>query len=210
MEKSPLSVQIGQALRRYFVAGLAALFPLAVTLYLLVSIFQFTDGLLGRYLALHIPGLGLLLTVLTLLLVGFLSTHFFGRVVFPTIEVWFTRLPLVKQIYPAVKQLTQFLFGETGRPSRFQQVVLVQYPRSGLYSLAFVTHQEQSSVTGTPLIILTLLVPTTPSPFTGPIIFVPEKDVIPLNMSIESAMKLIVSGGVVSSPLHAAPKDRLP
>ena len=210
MEKAPFSVRVGQALRRYFVAGLATLFPVTVTLYLLVAIFRFSDGLLGRYLAIHIPGLGLFLTVLILLLAGFLTTHFFGRVVFPTIEAWFARLPLVKQIYPAIKQLTQFLFGQEGRPPSFQRVVLVEYPRSGLYSLAFVTHKEQSSVTGAPLMMLTLLIPTPPSPFTGPIIFAPEKEVLPLTMPIEEALKLIVSGGVVSSAPHAAPEDRLP
>ena len=204
MEKNPLSIRIGQALRRYFVAGLATLFPATVTVYLLVSIFQFTDGLIGRHLAVHIPGLGLLLTVLILLLVGFLATHFLGRVVFPTVELWFARLPLVRQIYPAIKQLTQFLFGAEGRPPSFQRVVLVEYPRSGLYSLAFVTHKKESTVTGTPVMMFTLLIPTPPSPLTGPLVIAPEKEIIPLTMSIEEALKLIVSGGVVSPSLEAA------
>jgi len=193
---------MSQALRRYFLAGLATLFPATVTVWLLVAIFRFTDRLLGRYLPLNIPGLGLVLTVLILLLVGILSTHFFGRLVFPTIELWFAKLPLVKQIYPAAKQLTQFLFGGQGRSPSFQRIVLVQFPRPGVYTVAFVTHEEQSSVTGSPQKILTLLVPTTPSPFSGPILFIPEKEVIPLNMPLENALKLIVSGGVIASPLQ--------
>lgn len=198
-------VRIWQALRRYLVAGLVTLFPAAVTLYLLTAIFRFSDGLLGKHLAVHIPGLGLLLTFAILLLVGFLSTHFFGRVVFPTIEIWFSRLPVIRSIYPAVKQLTEFLFGAKGRPPSFQKVVLVEYPRPGLYSLAFVTHEETTSVTGPSEKMLTLLIPIPPSPFTGPIIFAPQKEVLPLSMSVESALKLIVSGGVVSSPLEAVP-----
>lgn len=203
MEK--IRIRIGQALRRYLVAGLATLFPATVTVYFLVAIFRFSDGLLGKYLVVHIPGLGLLLTLVILLGVGFLSTHFFGRVVFPTVEAWFSRFPVIRSIYPAVKQLTEFLFGAKGRPPSFQRVVLLEYPRSGLYSLAFVTHEEKTSVAGTPQTLLTLLIPIPPSPFTGPIIFAPQKDVIPLSMSVENALKLIVSGGIVSSPLEAVP-----
>ena len=203
MEK--LRIRIGLALRRYLLAGLATLFPATVTLYLLWAIFRLSDGLLGKYLTVHIPGLGLLLTLVILLLVGFLSTRFFGRVVFPTLETWFSRLPVIRSIYPAVKQLTEFLFGAKGRPPGFQKVVLVEYPRPGLYSLAFVTHEEMTAVTGVSESMLTLLIPVPPSPFTGPIIYAPKKDAIPLSMSVENAIKLIVSGGVVSSPLEAVP-----
>ncbi len=196
------SVWLGRALRRYFVTGLATLFPGAVTLYLLVAIFRFSDGLLGRYLGSKIPGLGLVLTLLITLAVGVLSSHFIGRLVFPTLEHWFTRLPFVRQIYPAVKQLTQFLFSK-GEHASFQRVVLVAYPRPGSYSLAFVTHEERTSITGTPENLLTLLVPTPPSPFSGPLLFVPEREVISLKMSVEEALKLVVSGGVISVPLEA-------
>lgn len=195
------SVRAGRALRRYFVTGLATLFPGAVTLYLLVAIFRFSDGLLGRYLGVTIPGLGLVLTVLITMVVGFLAGHFIGRLVFPVMENWFIRLPLVRQIYPAIKQLTRFLFSDGGRTS-FRRVVLVAYPRPGSYSLAFVTNESTTSVTGTPETLLTLLVPTPPSPFSGPLLFVPEREVIPLKMSVEEALKLIVSGGVVSVPLE--------
>ena len=196
------SVKMGRALRRYFVTGLATLFPGAVTLYLLLAIFRFSDGLLGRYLGSKIPGLGLILTLLITLAVGVLSTHLIGRLVFPTIETWFIRLPLVRQIYPAVKQLTRFIFSKDERAS-FQRVVLVTYPRPGSYSLAFVTHEEGTSVTGVPENLLTLLIPTPPSPWSGPLLFLPEKEVIPLKMTVEEAIKLIVSGGVISVPLEA-------
>jgi len=85
--------------------------------------------------------------------------------------------------------------------------VLVQYPRPGAYSIAFVTNESRTSATGTPQTLLTLLIPNPPSPFTGPIIFVPEGDVVPLSLSVEDAVKLIVSGGVVASPLAAAPRQ---
>ena len=196
------SVRLGRALRRYFVTGLVTLFPGAVTVYLLVAIFRFSDGLLGRYLGSKIPGLGLVLTLLITMAVGVLASHFIGRLVFPTLENWFARLPLVRQIYPAVKQLTQFLFSK-GKHAAFQRVVMVTYPRPGCWSLAFVTHEGRTSITGTPENLLTLLVPTPPSPFSGPLLFVPEKEVISLQMSVEEALKLVVSGGVISVPLVA-------
>ncbi len=204
IERPSVIRQVGQALRRYFVTGLATLFPLAVTCYLLVLIFRFTDGLLGRFLHVRAPGLGLIVTFVIILAVGVLSIHFFGRVVFATCEAWFGRLPLVKKIYPAVKQLTQFIFSESGRQAAFRRVVLVQYPRPGVYSLAFVTNEGRTEATGSPTTLLTLLIPNPPSPFTGPIIFVPKDDVIPLNLSVEEAIKLVVSGGIVASPLEAA------
>ena len=201
------SVRFGQAFRRYFVTGVATLFPVAVTIWLVIVIFNFADGLLGQWFRSKVPGLGLVVTVLVILLVGVFSVHFFGRVLFRTLEIWFSRLPLVKNIYPAVKQLAQFLFEEGSRQSAFRRVVLVQYPRPGAYSLAFVTNESPTTVTGRPQTLLTLLIPNPPSPFTGPIIFVPQEDIIPLEMSVEDAVKLIVSGGVVASPLKQQPNN---
>ena len=198
------SVRLSQAFRRYFVTGLATLFPVAVTLWLLVNIFIFVDRLLGRSLGFQIPGLGLVVTVLVILCVGVVSIHFFGRVVFRAIELAFARLPVVKKIYPAVKQLAQFIFSEENRQNTFRKVVLVPYPRAGAYSIAFVTNECRTLATGTPQTLLTCLIPNPPSPFTGPIIFVPQEDAVPLDMSVEDAVKLIVSGGVVASPLQAA------
>ncbi len=192
---------MGQALRRYFITGLAALFPVVVTLYLLVAIFNFSDGLLGRYLGSRIPGLGLLMTLLITLAVGFFSTHFLGRVVFPVIETWFSRLPLIRMIYPAVKQLTRFLFSDSKQIS-IRRVALVEYPKEGIFSLAFVTNETPTSATGKPETLLTLLIPTPPSPFSGPLIFVPKEKVLLLDMPVEQALKLIVSGGGVSVSLQ--------
>ena len=195
---------MGQVLRRYFVTGLATLFPVTVTALLVWQIFKLADGLLGRALGFQIPGLGLVLTILVILVVGVISVHFFGRVLFQAVEVAFSRLPVVKRIYPAVKQLAQFLFSEESRQTTFRRVVLVPYPRAGTYSIAFVTNETKTTATGKPQTLLTCLIPNPPSPFTGPIIFVPQEDVVPLELSVEDAVKLIVSGGVVGAPLQAA------
>ena len=205
-EPRTVPVRFGHAFRRYFVAGLATLFPVAVTMYLIWQIFLLADRLLGRPFGFKTPFLGLLVTLVVILVVGVFSIHFFGRVAFRAVEAWFSRLPLVNKVYPAVKQLADFLFNEESRRKTFQRVVLVQYPRPGAYSIAFVTSEVETSATGTSQTLLTLLIPNPPSPFTGPIIFVPEEDVVPLDLSVEDAVKLIVSGGVVASPLRAARK----
>ena len=193
-----------QAFKRYFVTGLATLFPVAVTLWLVLKIFTFADGLLGQYLGLRIPGLGLVVTLLVILIVGVLSVHFFGRVLFLTIEGWLGRVPFVRKIYPVVKQLGQFLFTEEGAQPAFRRVVMVQYPRAGSYTLAFVTNESKTAATGSPKTLLTLLVPTPPSPWSGPILFLPAEEVIELTMTVEDAVKLVLSGGVVGTPLQAA------
>ncbi len=195
---------LGQILRRYFVTGLATLFPIWATLFLVVELFKMVDGRLRELLGLNLPGLGLLVTVLIILAVGVLTVHFFGRVLVATIETWLGRVPLIKSIYPAIKQLARFLFNEEGKLTGFQRVVLVEYPRPGCHSLAFVTNESSTAVTGSSKMLLTLLIPTPPSPFTGPIVFLPEDEVTPLTMTVEEALKLVVSGGVVGAPLTAA------
>ena len=194
----------GQAFRRYFVTGLATLFPVTVTLWLCIQIFRVADRMLGQTFGSKIPGLGLVVTILVILVVGVFSVHFFGRVLFRTIEALLGRLPFIRKIYPPVKQLAEFLFSDETGKTAFRCVVLVPYPRSGLYTVAFVTNEQKTSVTGRSQVLLTCLLPNPPSPFTGPLIFVPEEDVIPLDLSVEETVKFIVSGGVVASPLRLA------
>ncbi len=195
--------RFGLVFRRYFITGLATLFPVTVTLWLVVFIFKFADGPLSEILNLKFPGLGLLVTILIILLVGVFSIHF-GRVILRTIEGWLTHVPFIRHIYPAAKQVAEFLFNEKDRPSGFLRVVLVQYPRSGIYSIALVTNETVTEMTGTRQKMLTLLIPTPPSPLTGPIVFAPEEDVVQLSLTVEQAFKMVVSAGVVAPPLHAS------
>ena len=204
INSSSWSVRFGQSLRRYFFTGLATLFPVAVTLWLVITIFRIADGLVGRYVGFSIPGLGLLVTAVVILIVGVLSVHFFGRVLFQTLEALLSRLPLAKSIFPAVKQLAQFLFKEQGGTTSLLRVVLVEYPRLGAHTIAFVMSERVSAVTGASQKLLTLLIPTPPSPWSGPIIFLPEQETIPLTLSVEEALKLVLSGGIVLPSLEAA------
>ncbi len=196
-------------LRRYFFGGLVALFPVIVTLYLLLLTFKFVDGILGQFINAYllrrynfeIPGLGLMMTVIIIFTAGILSSHFLGQWLFRRLEGWFASLPLIRRIYPSVKQLSDFLFTKEHRESAFRRVVLVPYPRQGIYSVAFVTNEQVTMVTGRECTLLTLLLPNPPSPFTGPIIYAPKEDVIPVSMTVEDTIKFIVSGGVVAPPL---------
>lgn len=205
--KLSLKVLIARAFRRYFVTGLATLFPLTVTLFVVWKIFGLADGFLGKRLPFQFPGIGLVLTVLIILLVGVLSVHFFGKVLLSVIENWLGRLPFVRKIYPPIKQLTQFLFDDGSRKKSFRRVVLVQYPRMGLYSMGFVTSELELVVEGAARQFLTLLIPQPPSPFTGPIVFIPADEVVPMNVSIEDAIKLIMSGGIVAPQFKVASKE---
>ena len=190
------------SLRRYFVAGLATLFPVAVTLLVVIKLFQFSEGWAHRLFGFTVPGIGLLITLGIILAVGFLSTHVIGRLIFPILDTLLGRIPLIKSIYPALKQLTQFLFQDGKGPTMLRQVVLVEYPKTGIYSPAFVTNEIPAPALGGGT-VLALLIPTPPSPFSGPMIFVPKESVIPLAMSMEEALKMTVSGGVISSPLSS-------
>ena len=188
LASSTLSVRMGQALRRYFLTGLATLFPVAVTIWLVVTIFNFADGFLGNWLGSKIPGLGLLLTLLVILLVGVLSVHFFGRVLFGVVDIALSRLPITRTIYPAAKQFAQFLFEDKTQQTTIRGVVLVQYPRLGVYSMAFVTNETEAAINGGSQTLLTVLLPNPPSPFTGPIVCVPKREVIPLDLAVEDAV----------------------
>ena len=195
-----LSARIGQSVRRYFLAGLAALLPFLVT----VGMVLWFDGWLRNRLGIQFPGLGLLVTFLVILLVGVFTVHLFGRVVFRTLEVWFLRLPVIRWIYPTVKEFTSFVFSSEPRRTAFQRVVMIEYPRKGIYSLAFITNEWMMASAGEPQAMVTALLPTPPNPFTGPVLFVPEADVKTLDLSVEDAVRLIVSVGVVAQPIRVA------
>src|SRR6185295_2184831 len=143
-----LRLTFGQALRRYFVTGLATLFPMSVTIWVLFKTFEIADGLLGNALGFQIPGLGLVVTVAVILLVGVLSVHLFGRGFSDLVEFAFKRLPLIRTVYPPVKQLADFLFGSEKGNKAFRRVVIIPYPRPGVYSIAFVTNETKTTAAG--------------------------------------------------------------
>lgn len=191
-------------IRRYFVTGLLVTLPIFITAYLLFVIFRFIDGIWGKvinfylrkYLGFGIPGLGFILGVLTVFIIGFITTNLFGKRLFVAIENWFLRLPVIKQVYPAAKQIVDSLVSRD-KPA-FKKVVLVEYPSKGIWSIGFLTNEsfkEANEKSGKELIHI--FIATTPSPLTGFLVLFPKDEVKILDISVEQGVKLIVSGGIV-------------
>jgi uncharacterized membrane protein len=191
--------------KKYFITGLLIWIPLIITLWVLKIIFDFLDGSLlllpeafrtENWLGVHIPGLGAILTVLVVFLTGVFATNFFGA---RLVQVWHDvlhRIPVVNSIYSSVKQISDTLFSSSGEA--FRKAVLVQWPHEGAWTIAFLTGTPGGDVVNhVPPDCLSVYVPTTPNPTGGYFVIVARKDVIELDMTVDQALKYIISMGVV-------------
>ena len=197
--------------RRYIVAGLLVWVPLGVTLLVLKLVADLVQGLVSippawrpeQLFGLSLPYLDVVLTLIAALIVlyltGLIVTNILGRQLVSLWEAILERIPLVRSIYSAAKKFAEVLFAETGES--FKQVLLIEYPRKGLYSLCFQTSTELQEIQSrTDEQVICVFVPTTPNPTSGLILMVPRRDVIELDMDVESALKMVVSLGVVVPP----------
>lgn len=189
-------------MRRYLVTGFVIVAPFALTIYILVAVFDFVDGILGNILnaylkeriGFYIPGLGFILFVFLIMFVGFLATRFIGRKILPHLERWVSRLPLFGRIYPTLKQMISFISAQ--KDFGFKKVVLVEYPSKGIWSLGFLTNDEFKKISCiTNRDMVSVLVPSTPSPLSGYVIFVPKEEIKFVEMPIKEAMNIVISGG---------------
>lgn len=192
------------ALRRYLAAGLLVWVPLGVTLLIVAFLVDLMDQTLRllpasiqpeNLLGFRVPGLGAVLTAVIVLVTGVIVTNLFGLQLFTVGERILQRIPLVRSIYASVKQVTESMFS-SGKS--FRKVVLVEYPRKGMWSLAFQTGtgaREISRKTGQE--IVNIFIPTTPNPTSGFFLMVPRDDVIELDMSVDQGLKMLLSVGVV-------------
>lgn len=202
-------------LRKYFITGLLILVPLAITLWVIQSVIGVMDqsllllpiewrpeSLFGK----HIPGIGSVLTLLIIFVTGLLAKNFIGNYVFRVWEAILNRIPIVNSIYSSVKQVSDTLFLPNG--NAFRTAVLVQYPREGTWTIAFVTgtpsQAAQEHLKGD---YVNIYVPTTPNPTSGFFLMLPKSDVIELEMSVDVALKHIVSMGVVAPEINYLPKS---
>lgn len=193
-------------MKRYLVTGLLVLVPLVITLWVLNTVIGTLDQTLlllpeqwqpenvfGR----KIPGLGVLLTLLIILLTGLVATNIFGQQLIALWEAMLTRVPFVKSIYSSVKQVSDTLFSGNGHA--FRKALLVQFPREGCWTIAFLTGVPGEDVTQhLQAEYLSIYVPTTPNPTGGYFLMVPKSDVIELDMSVDQALKYIISMGTVA------------
>lgn len=203
-------------MRKYIITGLLAWLPLAVTVWLLAYVFGLVDGLFASLVGaaqavlpasaqpalkrlLDIPGLSVLVVLLGLFLTGVLVRNMAGNWLAGQWMAIVQRIPIVKSIYTSVKQVSDTLFSSSGQA--FRQAVLVEYPRAGAWTIAFVTGRPGGEVGGLlPADSVSLYVPTTPNPTSGFMLMVPRSQVIELRMSVDEALKYIISMGVVAPP----------
>ena len=195
-----------QRMRRYFVAGLLVWLPLVATYWVMAFSIRLIDRSLlllptrfrpENLIGFEIPGLGVILTFALVIFTGFMVANFFGRGLVAAWESVLARIPLVRSVYGAVKQITASLFSDASKS--FREVVLVEYPRRGMWMLAFVTGDTPKAfeaVLGERMI--NLYVPTTPNPTSGYYLMVPPQDVKRLKISVETGLKMILSAGVVN------------
>ena len=193
------------SLKRYLITGLLIWVPLVITLWvldLLVGIMDQTLLLLPRqwqteaWLGMHIPGLGVVLTVLTVFLTGVLAANIIGQQLVKFWEGVLARIPVVNSIYTGVKQVSDTLFAPGGQA--FRKAVLVQWPGPGMWTIAFLTGRPGGDVANhLKGDYVSVYVPTTPNPTGGYFVMLPRKDVIELDMSVDAALKYIISMGVV-------------
>ena len=207
-------------MKKYLIAGLLVWLPLAITIWVLQAVLGVLNGMFGWFLnagkavlpaaaeplidlLLRIPGLGVIVMLLGLLLTGIFATNMMGQWSLRQGSRVLSKIPIVKSIYNSVKQVSDTLFSSNG--NAFREAVLVQYPRQGSWTIAFVTGRPGGEaalhLTGD---YLSVYVPTTPNPTSGFFLMVPRADVIVLQMSVDEALKYVISMGVVAPPLHLA------
>ena len=209
-------------LRNSFLTGIVIVTPLGVTFYLIVTFVGFVDNVVKplipprynpeNYLPgdFTIPGLGVLIAVVMLTALGALAANIFGRTLISVGERVVNRVPLVRNVYGALKQIVETVF--SGNANSFKEVVLVQYPMEGLYVVAFVSAEGRGSMrTHIGEDVVGLFVPTTPNPTSGFLLYTKRSNTIPIDMSVEEAAKLIISFGMVSpDKLPQDVQDKLP
>lgn len=199
--------RIKHHIRTYFLTGLLIVVPVSISLWFLQVIILWTDQKLtllpstlhpNTYLPFPIPGLGLILTVISIFLIGVVTTNIIGRTFIQLGEKIVDKIPLVRSIYLLVKQVMETILSQD--QESFKKVVLIEYPRKGLYSIAFVTGVARGEIQErTSSKVINVFVPTTPNPTSGFLIMVPEEDAITLEMNVEMAFKLVISGGMVAT-----------
>lgn len=190
-------------LRRYFVTGLLAIAPLAISLWIVWRFYLLVDAMVRPWLE-RIPGLrgtvpgflltlaGFVATILLIALIGLFTRNLLGVAFFGLVERTARRIPLIKGIFSATKQISEVFLG--GQRTAFQKVVLFEYPRRGIYSMGFVTADDPASD------LLAVFLPTTPNPTSGYMLLVPRSEAAILDLTIEEGIRLIISGGAVMTP----------
>lgn len=208
---------LGARLRAYLLAGVLVTAPIAITIYIAWLFISFVDArvkpLIPRaynpenYLPFSIPGIGLIVVIAVLILIGALTAGFVGRLIVQISERALARMPVIRSIYGATKQIFETVLAK--QSEAFREVVLVEYPRRGIWAIGFITGTTLGEVQElTEDEVVNVFLPTTPNPTSGFLLFVPRRDLVSLHMSIEEGIKMVVSGGIVTPPDRRPPELR--
>jgi uncharacterized membrane protein len=194
--------RINTHFKRYFLAGLILWAPLSITIWVIAWVFDVLDSVLPMAIrsealfGVHVPGFGVLVVVLLILVTGFVAANLIGQ---KLVEIWegmMRRIPLVRSIYSSVKQVSDTILSPNGQA--FRQAVLVQYPRQGSWTIGFLTGTPASDVAQhLPTECVSIYVPTTPNPTSGFFLMMPKSEVIELSIGVDAALKYVVSMGTV-------------
>ena len=205
--------------RNYFLTGIIVTAPVGITIALALWVINWIDGkivplipqaynpqlLFQNYIGIHVPGIGLLVVLVGLTVIGFLAAGLVGRVLVRTGETLLTRMPVIRSVYSALKQIFETVLRSSSRS--FREVALIEYPRRGIWAIGFITTTTTGEVQNDIAEdVVNVFLPTTPNPTSGFLLFVPRKDIIVLDMSVEEAIKMVVSAGIVT-PTQRQPAD---
>ena len=193
--------------RGYFLTGVVVTAPIGLTVYFAIIFVEFFDNKLraiipveyhyDKILPFQIPGIGLIVVFLLLTFIGFLTAGFVGRYIIKLGERIIERLPIIRSVYGALKQIFESVLASSSES--FREVVLLEYPRRGIWAIGFitgVTREEVQNITDNEMV--NIFLPTTPNPTSGFLLFVPKDELIQLNMSVEEGMKMVISGGIIT------------
>ncbi len=202
-------LSLAAKLRNYFLAGIIVTAPIVITIYVSWQFFDYVDQNFKAlippqynpetYLPFSLPGLGLVVMFVLITAIGAITAGFIGRTLVRTGERILARMPIVRNIYSALKQIFQTVFADKSKA--FREVVLIEYPRKGCYAIGFATGTTKGEVQNRiDDEVVNVFLPTTPNPTSGYLLFLPRRDVTFLAMNIEDGIKMVISGGVVTPP----------
>ncbi len=196
-------ISLFNRLRNYFIAGIVAIIPIGITLYLTMFIIDVSSKLIPKeinpnnYLPFSIPGLEIILSIIIITFIGGLSVSFIGKKILQLINDLFKKIPFLRTIYSAINQMTESF---TNKDKGKKSVVLVEYPRKGSWAVGFATKDNEGEISKkTNSELVNVFVPTTPNPTSGFLLMFPKKEIIYLDMTFEEASKFIVSAGTSNS-----------
>ena len=212
---APVEVGFLHRLRTYLLTGIVVTAPIGITIFIAWKFIGLVDGWVtplipaqynpGTYLPFDVPGLGLVVAIVALTLVGALTASFAGRILVRFGERLVARMPVIRAVYGALKQIFETVLAQSSKS--FREVVLVEYPRRGIWAIAFVTGHTEGEVQNlTEDDLVNIFLPTTPNPTSGFLLFVPRRALVTLGMSVEEGIKLVISGGIVTPP-DTRPRD---